>query len=48
MSAAWGATGVPAIQEEAQAKRMIRLWGMLAVAGSFLLYVYSHLNMRLF
>jgi len=47
MSAAWGSAGT--LQEcEIESKRMIRLWGMLAVAGCFLLFVYYNLHMRLF
>ena len=48
MSAAWGSDGTTVAQEEAQAKRMIRMWGYLSVAGGFLVFVATRLHINLF
>jgi hypothetical protein len=48
MSAAWGSAGESIAQEEARAKQFIRMWGMLAVAGLFLIFVSMRLHINLF
>jgi hypothetical protein len=47
MSAAWDCSSEQP-QDAVSQKRLIRVWFYLAVAGGFLLYVYSHLNISLF
>lgn len=47
MSAAWD-QGQPASQPEKVAKRFIRLWLYLAIAGVFLCFVAYQLNIKLF
>jgi hypothetical protein len=47
MSAAWD-QGQSENQPHGAAKRMIRLWGYLALAGVFLVYVAYSLNIKLF
>jgi hypothetical protein len=45
MSAAWGseASREPLYWQ----KKMFRIWGYLAIAGTFLLFVYYHLHISL-
>ena len=49
MSAAWGSEGFKTPrEEEARAKRFVRLWGYLSIAGLFLMYVAQSLGINLF
>jgi len=47
MSAAWGATE-SVNDTSARAKRFIRLWGYLAIAGAFLVFCACRLGINLF
>jgi hypothetical protein len=47
MSAAWD-KGAVKIESAAAAKRLIRLWGYLSIAGAFLVFVASRLGISLF
>ena len=48
MSAAWDRCTVTTQDDEKKSKRFIRLWSYLAIAGSFLMFVYFRLGISLF